>query len=680
MESALSLPPPNTLGWIDWLVVAVFLVGAVLVGLLGAKKAGGTTENFFLSGRSLPWWLMGTSLVSTSFSSDTPLIVTAWTRAGGVAGNWRWWGSLAGTLLVVVLFARLWRRAQVLTDVEFIELRYSGRAAAVLRGFKAVYQVGFVHCLVLGWVFLSMQKLLGTVLGLGNEPLFRLIGLPITPAWLSLAACVLLTFVYCEASGLWGVVLTDFVQFPVAMGGAIVLAVCVVGHFDGLDGLVAQVAAVAPAKLSGVPEGIGGLAASPSTWDRPLWDFVVFCGLLWCANKNADGGGLVIQRIMAAKDERHSMWGTLWFAVCHYALRPWPWILVALATLVLLPPVELRAPAAGTVVAAGEGRIVLQPHAGGAPLELAVPQSGVPDFPVLMRVSAGANVAEHTLLAETDSEAAYPALMRRFLPVGLLGLMVASFLAAFMSAVDSHLNIASSYLVHDVYRRFLRPDQPEVHYVRAARVATPLVVVAALVFAMTADSVVDLFNVFTQLFGGVGIAYLLRWTWWRINAWSEVSVLSASLAITLGIKRAPEAFAALLPDGLVVAGAPTFTGGLLLVFAASLLVVVPVTYLTAPVDRAHLVRFVERVRPPGAWGPVARAAGWEPMSAGTWPRLLAAWAGAIAAVVGLIFVQAALFLRGGEGVWGWAGCAAAGVLVFVLALPALGPGHRSGPA
>jgi SSS family solute:Na+ symporter len=278
----------------------------------------------------------------------------------------------------------------------------------------------------------------------------------------------------------------------------------------------------------------------------------------------------------------------------------------------------------------------------------------------------------------TDDEQAYPVMMRRFLPVGLLGLVVASFLAAFMSTVDSHVNIAGSYLVNDVYRRFLKPDEPEMHYVRAARLATPLVVLAALVFAASADSVRGMFDTFTKLFGGVGIAYLLRWCWWRINAWSEVAVLAASVIMTLAIDAWPAAFADLLPVGLTVAGQPTFTGGLLLVFVASLIVVVPVTLLTPPVDREHLARFFDRVRPMGLWGPVPKPDDWTPTGAGWWVRMLVAWGGSIACVLGLIFLQGALLLHGGEGAWAWLLCAVGGLVLLFAALPRLDAGHRTG--
>ena len=678
MQQALTLPPPATLGWLDWVVVAAYLAGALVVGLIGARRASGSTLNFFLSGRSLPWWLVGTSLVSSGFSSDTPLIITAWTRAGGVAGNGRWWGYLVGTLLVVVLFARLWRRSGAFTDVEFMELRYSGLPAAGLRAFKAVYQVAFVHCIAMAWIFLSMQKLLTVVLSLGSEPVFTLGWLSVTPSVLALLGCVVFTFLYCEVSGLWGVVLNDLLQFPVAMAGAITLCLFVVSAFGGLQPLVERVAAIDPGKLSAMPAGADRLLSSPSEWGAPLWEFVVFFGLLWCANKNADGGGVVIQRINAAKNEKHSVMGTLAYAIVNFALRPWPWILVALATLVLLPAVRVESPVAGIVSQAGDGRITVQPRDGGAPVELEVPATGLDDWQVVT-LKPGAEVEAGSVLAATDDEQAYPVFMRRFLPAGLFGLMVASFLAAFMSATSSHINIAGSYLVHDVYRRFLRPDASEAHYVRAARVVTPVVVATALAFALSAGSVRGLFDLFTRLFGGVGLAYMLRWTWWRINAWSEISVLATSAAMTLLLAVAPHLLAPLLPPGLLAAGAPTFAGGQVLVFAASLLVVVPVTLLTPQVDREHLRRFVEKVRPPGAWGPIRKPADWVPAGAGWWLRLLAAWMTAIAAVTGLIFLQSALFLSGGDGALLWLTWTVGALLAFGVALSSLGRGHHPAP-
>ncbi len=691
VERLPALPPPSTLGWLDWSIVALYLLASVAAGLVVSRRAGSGLEAFFLSGRRLPWWLMGTSLVAVSFSSDTPLIVTAWTRADGVAGNWRWWGYTVGTLLVVVLFARLWRRSGVLTDVEFIELRYSGRPAVLLRVFKALYQVVFVHCLVLGWVFLSLNKLLASLLDLGTDPLFHvplafgLAPVPVTPGWLALLVCVVLTFAYCETAGLWGVVATDFLQFPVAMGGAIALAWAVVSHLGGLDALSAGLAASADAaKLSGAPAGHELLLSAPPTeWTRELWNFVVMVGLLWCANKNADGGGMVIQRMLAARDERHALLGTLWYAIMNFALRGWPWILVALATLLVLPGVSVVAPVAGTVLSADGSEVLISPADGSGPVAVPVPDTGLPDWRARPTVEAGDRVAAGVRLAATDDEQAYPVMMRRFLPAGLLGFLVASFLAAFMSTVDSHINLAGAYLVNDVYKRLLRPDETPEHYVRAARWATPLVVVGAFAFAASAGSVREMFDSFTQLFGGVGVVYLLRWCWWRVNVWSEVAVLATSVAITLLLDVWPEWFAGLLPEGLLAGGRPTFSGGLVLVFAASLVVVLPVTLLTPPVEREHLARFVQRVRPPGWWGPVARADRAPGAVRESWARLVLAWAGGVAAVFGLIFLQGAWFLHAGRGAWGWGLCAVGGLLLFFLAMPGTreqAPGHRAGPS
>jgi len=613
-------------------------------------------------------------MVATSFSSDTPLVVTSWTRSGGVTGNWRWWGYAVGTMLAVVVFSRLWRRSGVLTDVEFMELRYSGVPASGLRAFKAVYQMLFVHCLTMGWVFLSMRKLLDVLLGLGHAPLFHVGPLAITPDWFSLIVCVVLTMVYCEVSGLWGVVVTDFIQFLVAMSGAVVLMVCVVRHFGGVGPLVDAIAASPYAETLGSgPARAGQLVERPpSEWSAPVWDFVIFVGLLWCANKNADGGGVVIQRMLATKDERHSLLGTLWYAVANFALRSWPWILVALATLLLLPRVHVTAPVDGRVTEAGPGRVVLAPHDGTPPLELPVPDSGLPDWSTSLRVEPGDDVARGAVLAATDDEQAYPVMMRRFLPAGLFGLMVASFLAAFMSSMSSHMNLATSYLVNDVYRRFLRPEASQAHYVRVARLTTPLVIVIAVVFAASSPSVIGLFDTFSKLFAGVGLVYLLRWFWWRVNVWSEIAGLLTSAVLTLSLVVWPGPASALLPAGLTAGGEPTIAGSLLLVFLGSVLVVVPVTLLTRPVDNDHLAAFFARVRPMGLWGPVPKPPGYVAPGLTWWLRLLLAWTAAIVSVLGFLFLPGTLLLAGGEHVILWTACAFGGLLVLWKALPDMG--------
>jgi hypothetical protein len=328
----------------------------------------------------------------------------------------------------------------------------------------------------------------------------------------------------------------------------------------------------------------------------------------------------MVQRMLACRDERQATRATLWYAVANFALRPWPWILVALASLLVLPRVAVQSPAAGTVLSVGAETVLLD-TGGPAPLAVSlVTVAGAagdgaglevqaPDWRPRPRVSAGDSVRAGEVLAATDDERAYPVMMRRYLPAGLLGLVVASFLAAFMSTVDSHVNLASAYLVHDVYGRFLRPGAPPAHSVRAARVVGPAVMLAGMGFAAVSSSVREMFDVFTTLFGGVGPIYLLRWLWWRVNAWSEISALLTSAGATLLLQWRPELALPLLPQGLLAGGQPTFAGALLLVVGASLLVSLTVTLLTPPVPRAHLAAFRERVAPPGRWGPVSAAPG-----------------------------------------------------------------------
>lgn len=608
----MTAPPGGTLAALDWVVVLACLALVIGAGLPVARRARGSVENFFLSGRRLPWWLAGTSMAATSFATDTPLVVTGWTRAGGIAGNWRWWAYVVGTLLVVVLFSRLWRRSAVVTDVEFLELRYAGRPACVLRAFKGCYQVLFLHCFVLGWVILAMTKVLVVLFGWEGRAPVPLFGAAVPAEWLAMAACALVALLYSEFAGLWGVVVTDLLQFALAMVGAVALLLAVAAGFGGLSGLAAALreAPAAAGALALVPPAPAGGWAHPGAWDAETWSLVVFLGVVWCANKNADGSGIMVQRMLACRDEGQATRATLWYAVANFALRPWPWILVALASLLVLPRLSVGSPTAGTVAAVGAGLVVVDAGDGRlVPVSLrADAVGGAPDWLPRPRVAPGDRVQPGDVLAATDDERAYPVMMRRYLPAGLLGLVVASFLAAFMSTVDSHVNLASAYLVHDVYRRFVRGDAPPAHYVRVARLVGPAVMLAGMAFAAGSSSVRAMFDVFTTLFGGVGPVYLLRWLWWRINAWSEMSALLTSAAATLALQWRPGLAAPLLPPGLFLDGRPTFAGALLLVVGASLVVSLGVTLLTPPVARSHLLAFHARVAPPGRWGPVRRAA------------------------------------------------------------------------
>ncbi len=666
-----ELPPPSGMATLDWVVVAAYLVLAFGAGVLLARRSRGSTEDFFLSGRRLPWWLAGTSMVATSFAADTPLVVTGWTRAGGIGGNWRWWAYLVGAVLGVVVFSRLWRRSAVFTDVEFMEVRYSGGSARFLRAFKGVYQVVFLHCFIMGWVILAMKKVLGVLFDFGDDVLYAWGPWEFTAPWLVMFGCAVVALLYSEIAGLWGVVLTDFIQFGLALVGAIALMVWVTDAFGGVGAMVSALSQ-APELASKLTYGTPVAAADPGSWGREGWEFMVFVCVMWFANKNADGSGVMVQRILASRDERHSMLATLWYVVAHYAIRPWPWIIVALASLLVLPSVALNTPVDGTVVEVAAEVVVVAPAGGGAPVRLDVPATGLDDWRVHSLVKVGDEVLAGKAVASTDDEAAYPIMMRRFLPAGLLGLLVASQLAAFMSTMDTHVNLASAYLVNDVYRRFVVKQAPERHYLRVARASGVLVLGLALVFAHFSDSVREMFDWFSALYSGLGVVYVLRWFWWRVNAWSEITALVTSGLTTLALKLHPEWFGPWLPAELVDAGQPVFAGMLLVVLCTTLPAVLVMTLATPPVDAERLAAFFARVRPLGAWGPVAKPAGWRPAPALVWARIVVAWWAGLALVLGCLFLPATLLFDGGADAWGWGLCLIGGGIVMWLAMPSLG--------
>ncbi len=648
----------EALAGLDWLVIGAYLALSLGAGLLVRKRSRGSMENFFLSGRNLPWWLAGTSMVATSFASDTPLLITGWTRESGVAGNWRWWGYVVGSLLIVVLFSRYWKRSRVLTDIEFMELRYSGRPARALRGFKSVYQVLFMHCFVMGWVMLGMTKLMKVLFQVedGDAGVF---GIP--PELLVMVGCCVLALVYSEITGLWGVVLTDFVQFILALTGAVVLAWTVVNEFGGLGPLVEALKAspVAAGKLTVAPSSEGVVFSDPSTWNRQFLQFVVFVSVMWFATKNSDGSGVMVQRMLACKSEKHAVGAALWYAVAHNALRPWPWIIVALASLLVLPPTSLKSPTDGVVTSVTAEHVQVT-AADGQSFELPIPETGVEGWTAEVRVWEDLDVASGQVLAATDDEMAYPAMMRRYLPAGLLGLMIASFLAAFMSTVDTHLNLASAYLVNDAYKRFIKPDAEPQHYIRAARITGPLVLLIALAISLHFESLSEMFNIFSALFSGVGVVYLLRWLWWRVNAWSEITALVVGAVGTWVLHLREDWAVALLPDLLVEASRPVFPGSLLLVMAITLPVTLLVTLLTPPVDKDTLQEFHDRIRPMGAWGPF-RAPD-EDRARWAAPRVVVAWIGATAFVVACILLPGDLLLEGGANSGLWIGVGLVGLL------------------
>lgn len=516
---------------LDWIVVVGFFALNVVVGLMYGRRAGGSVSEFFLSGRNVPWWLAGTSMVATTFGADTPLAVTGMVVTHGIAGNWLWWNAVASGMLTVFFFAALWRRAGVMTDVEFIEIRYAGRPAAALRAFRALYLALPVNCMIIGWVNLAMAKILELTVGIPKGP--------------AVASCLVLTGLYVAVSGLWGVLVTDVIQFVVKLGMTIVLAVVAVRAAGG----VAHIRQVLPeGKLSFVPD-VG------SEW-MPAMTFAVYIGVQWWAawypGAEPGGGGYVAQRIFSARTEREGVLATLWFNVAHYTVRSWPWVLTALAVSVLYPYLQ-------------------------------------------------------------DPEAGYVRVMIDHLPTSLRGLMMAGFLAAYMSTVATHLNWGASYLVGDVYKRFLVPRASEEHYVRVSRLATLLTMVLAGVLTLFLHSIAGAWKVLLALGSGTGLVLILRWYWWRVNAWSEIVAMAASLVASLVL---------LYGVGLDPDQPRQFAYLMLGTLSVTTVAWVTATFVTRPEPEEKLRAFYERVRPVGpGWRPIARRCGVTAAGPGLWVRL-----------------------------------------------------------
>jgi Na+/proline symporter len=519
-------------------VISGYFLFNLAIGFYYRARAGRSTNEFFLSGRNAPWWLAGTSMVATTFAADTPLAVTGMVARNGIAGNWLWWNSVASGMLTVFLFARLWRRSGVMTDVEFAELRYAGRPAAFLRGFRALYLGVPINCIILGWVNLAMVKILALILGVNRDV-----------ALLIVIGIIALTSFISTLSGLWGVLVSDLFQFAVKMSMVIVLAVAAVRAVGGIDSLKLQLAAVDRAK--GLATGTTGSALSfvpdlNSAW-MPMLTFLVYISLNWWATwypgAEPGGGGYIAQRMFCAKDEKHSLLATLWFNIAHYAVRPWPWVLVGLAAVVLYQR-----------------------------------------DPGFMQ----------------DPETGYIRVMIDHLPAWLRGTMVAAFAAAFMSTVGTQLNWGASYLINDFYRRFVRTQAPDLHYVNASRVATVALTLISAVITRYMDSIAGAWQLLIVTGAGTGTVLILRWYWWRINAWSEVSAMAMAAVVSIALQRA---------FGMSSADPLGFAHIMLITVAITTAVWLAVTFLTPPEPKEQLLQFYRRVRPPAVlWGPVARLA------------------------------------------------------------------------
>lgn len=522
---------------IDWVVMALYGVIALVVGLYFTKRAGRDTDSYFLAGRKLPWWVLGTSMVATTFSTDTPNLVTDLVRTEGVSGNWAWWAFALSGLLTVFFYAKLWRRSEVITDLGFYELRYSGKPAAFLRGFRAVYLGVFFNTMILATVTLAAIKIGGVLLGASPLEVVLVAGA--------------VTVLYSATSGLWGVVVTDLLLFILAMIGAIAAAVYALGHPEvgGLGALLDNPAV----------KGATGFLPDFSDTSTALSVFIVPIAVQWWSTwypgSEPGGGGYSAQRMLAARDESGALKAFLWFNVAHYGLRPWPWILVALASMVVYPTLD-------SIQAA---------------------------FPNL-----DPSIIGHDL--------AYPAMLV-FLPSGLLGLVVASLAAAYMSTVSTHLNWGASYVVEDVYRRFANPGASEHHYVTVARITTVALTLLMGVVALGLRNALQAFDILLQIGAGTGLVFILRWFWWRINAWSEISAMVISFLVAVW-----------LTGGLwgLEWPAPEWASSTRLVMAVLITTVgwLAVTLLTPPADASTLEAFVRKIRPQGpGWGPVRAGMG-----------------------------------------------------------------------
>ena len=507
----------------DWIVVGAYFLINLLIGLYYRKKAGSSTSEFFISGRKVTWWLAGTSMVATTFAADTPLAVTGLVITQGIAGNWLWWSLLLNGMMTVFFYARLWRRAEIITDAELVELRYAGKPAAFLRGFRAVYFGIFMNCLVLGWVNLAMEKILGTSLNL--------------PRFWTVVICMFVTAIYTSISGLWGVLWTDVIQFILKMTMVVVLAFYAVRAAGGMEVMKTKLAALDVAR--GATEGGAGSILSfipdlHSPW-MPILAFCVYLGVNWWANwypgAEPGGGGFVAQRMFSAKDEKHSLGATLFFTITHYALRPWPWIITALAAAVLYP-------------------------------QLSVPGA--------------------------DPETGYIKVWVDYLPGALRGFMLAAFAAAYMSTVATQLNWGSSYVVNDLYRRFLVKNGTESHYVAVSRLSTMGLMVLGAAVSYLLVSISGTWTLLMGIGAGTGAVYLLRWYWWRINAWSEI----VAMLVAAGMQ-------VLLHTVIHIPGSESivFAKSILLTVTVTTLAWVMATFLTKPEPESKLLAFYRRVRP-----------------------------------------------------------------------------------
>ncbi|MEP7381626.1 MAG: sodium:solute symporter family protein [Gemmatimonadota bacterium] len=546
----------------DWVIVLVSIVVSFIPAIVLAKRAGSSTAEFFTSGRSAPWWLVGVSMVATTFSTDTPNLVTNLIREKGVANNWAWWSFLLTGMMTVFFYARLWRRSNVLTDLEFYEIRYSGRAAKVVRAFRAVYLGLFFNCVIMASVNLAAAKIANVLLG--------------WPMWQTLLICAGLNIAFAATSGLWGVLVTDFIQFGIALSGAFAAAYFAVQQPEvgGLVGLFEK-----------IPQQTLHLLPDFSDWGLTLSVLVIPLTVqwwsVWYPGAEPGGGSYIAQRMLASKSENDALAGTLFFNFAHYAIRPWPWIIVGLSSMLV--------------------------------------------FPNLSDIARTFPYVDPKLIGH---DMAYPAMLK-FLPVGFMGLMVAGMLSAYVSTISTHLNWGTSYLVHDVYRRFVREGASEKHYVMVGRLITAVLMVLAALLTFVLDSARQSFELLMSIGAGTGLLYLLRWFWWRVSAWCEIAAMVTSFGVAFGFFIASK-------NGSTV---PSHIS-LIIGVAVTTVAWIATAYIAPATDDAKLESFYRLVRPAGPGWNAVRARTGLPASPDSLPMAMLGW------VLGCAFVYAALFGTG----------------------------------
>jgi len=511
------------LEFLDYLVVIAYFVFSLGIAVYYSRRAGKSTNEFFLSGRNLPWYLAGLSMVATTFAADTPLAVAELVAQNGIAGNWIWWNFAFGGILTVFFFARLWRRAGIMTEVEFAEIRYSGKSAKFLRGFRAVYLGLIMNVIIMGWVNKALATILVGLFDISEDQVYFYV-----------FACMLIVAFYSALSGLWGVVVTDAFQFIIAMTGSIILAIIVAN--SSVVGGIAGMQEKLPEFVFNFFPTITDVQSLGGAFALTITSFLAYVGLMWWASwypgAEPGGGGYIVQRMMSAKDEKHSLFATLFFQVAHYALRPWPWIIVGICALIVYPE-----------------------------------------------------------LSEGEKGMGYIYAMRDFLPIGLKGLLVAAFFAAYMSTIATQLNWGTSYIINDLYRRFINKKKDEKHYVFSSRVTTIILMFVSIIVTLFITRISGAWEFIMECGAGVGLVLILRWFWWRINAWSEISAMVTPFIV----------YPILLGSGI------KFPDTLLILVPATTIVWIVVTFITKPTDEEILKSFYRKIHPGGfLWNKIAK--------------------------------------------------------------------------